>query len=479
VSSASPFRIRPYAREYTEGEITALEERIMLARTFLAVYLPFFGYLLAKIKIRIAQDHHRVATAAVTPDGIIYLNYEFALQLSDQEIRFLLVHEMLHPALLYFTRLKMRRNDLFNMAHDYVINNMISEYAASDSIKNKNNTIAANVKFIKGGLLNDSYKNMTAEDIYDDLIRVQLKNDKGGNGMPGPGGKGKMSKQAKAPGSSSPSVPNLQDGPGEKGEGEGEGEEQESDCRPDLADSDEAKRAAHGDDGAIRDLERYWALEIEAARQHHRNTTRGDLPGGMSMILKELYDHKVTWAEYVSNYIGENMRFPDSSYRRIGRRSEEVGEIMPGVVFTGVPDVTVLWDTSGSMYGLEATILSEVAGICEELSLTIRIIMCDAKVQAVYESFDDADKDSFAKEGKIKGGGGSDFSPAFKLMEDEANDNLVIVFTDGYIGAPAVPPPLLKGVLWVIIPNTGPRPAEWGDAIFVTDKGIVVEPDKK
>ena len=247
----------------------------------------------------------------------------------------------------------------------------------------------------------------------------------------------------------------------ENGNGEGDGEEQDTDCRPDLAEDPVARRASQGDANAARELEQRWALDIEAARQHHKNTTRGDLPGGWGTIIKDLF-------------IGENMRFPDSSYRRVGRRSEEIGELLPGTIYTGIPDVTVLWDTSGSMYGLEKTILSEVGGICEDLNLSIRNIMCDCVVQAIYDSVTDVDVSILGEKG-IKGGGGSDFAPALRLMEMENNDSLMLVFTDGYIGTSEMPPPLLKGALWIIIPETGPKPATWGDVIFVNSKGFVVE----
>ena len=70
----------------------------------------------------------------------------------------------------------------------------------------------------------------------------------------------------------------------------------------------------------------------------------------------------------------------------------------------------------------------------------------------------------------IKGGGGSDFSPAFDRLRSEGNASVVVAFTDGYIGIPSTQPETLKGVLWVLTQN-GVRPGPWGQAIKLDKDG--------
>ena len=66
----------------------------------------------------------------------------------------------------------------------------------------------------------------------------------------------------------------------------------------------------------------------------------------------------------------------------------------------------------------------------------------------------------------IKGGGGSDFTPAFSLLEQESDTSVVLAFTDGYIGVPSVKPEHLQDVMWILI-DSQQRPASWGRAISI------------
>ena len=144
---------------------------------------------------------------------------------------------------------------------------------------------------------------------------------------------------------------------------------------------------------------------------------------------------------------------------------------MPRVMKFGVDDVIILWDTSGSMNGREGEILGDVAAICEDLGLALRIIMCDADVQADVHDV----RDALEVSSEVKGGGGSSFLPAFKLMEDDNFEGVVVCFTDGAINVPASKPPLSKDVLWVLGPNDI-NPTEhygggspWGEVLRVND----------
>jgi predicted metal-dependent peptidase len=70
--------------------------------------------------------------------------------------------------------------------------------------------------------------------------------------------------------------------------------------------------------------------------------------------------------------------------------------------------------------------------------------------------------------GQIKGGGGSDFTPAFDLLEEEQYEGVVVAFTDGAIGVPPCQPHLIKAVLWVIDPKKhdhDPTGGRWGDVL--------------
>lgn len=392
-------------------------ERIADARVWLNTRVPFLGYMTLKLKPRLATDNDMVPTAGVAPDGTLVINDEFAKGLDDAELRFVMCHEVLHPALGFWARKKTRDSFGFNVAHDYAINLIIDAFAKQHP---------NHIRMPKVGLLDQKYDGMSAEEIYDEL-------PKQGKG-PGGGGMG-------------------------------------NDCRGDLSESQDGRDAGKGDQGAQGKLDKDWKIHTEAARQVHETALgRGSLPAGVQKILDELLDPKVHWSTVLSQWIGENAGKQDFTYQRPARRSESAGELLPGVLRTDLPDVTILWDTSGSMTGQETAILSEVADIVDELGLTIRLIVCDCAIYADADRLDNIE----AVIPHVKGGGGSDFSPAFDRLTEEGNTSVVIAFTDGYIGVPQTQPESLKGVLWVIT-DRGQRPASWGRAIMLDKDGYVEE----
>jgi predicted metal-dependent peptidase len=388
-------------------------QRIADARVWLNTRVPFLGYMTLKLKPRVAKAEDGVATAGVAPDGTLVVNEEFVAGLSDPEVRFLLAHEVLHPAMGFWARKKTRDQFGFNIAHDYAINLIIDAFARNHPTQ---------IVMPKVGLLDHKYDDMSAEEIYDALPKQKMS-------------------QALA------------------------------DCRGDLSESTSGQDAGRGDQAAQSKLDKEWKIHTEAARQVHETALgKGSLPAGVQKLLDELLDPKVHWSTVLSQWLGENAGKQDFTYQRPARRSESVGELLPGVLRTDLPDVTILWDTSGSMTGQETAILSEVADIVDELGLTIRLIVCDCQIYADVDRLDNIE----AVVPHVKGGGGSSFSPAFERLEGEGNTSVVIAFTDGYIEVPATQPEALKGVLWVIT-DRGQRPASWGRAIMLDKDGYVEE----
>ena len=389
-------------------------QRVGDARVWLNTRVPFLGYMTLKLKPKVAGPEHRVPTAGVAPDGTLYLNPEFVAGLTDAELRFVLAHEVLHPAMGYWDRLKSRDKMGFNVAHDYAINLIIESFSQQ---------FPSQLTMPKIGLLDHKYDGMAAEEIYDALPK-----------QPQNGGMG-------------------------------------GDCRGDLSESQDGQAAGQGDQAAQNKLDKEWRLHSEAARQVHETALgKGSLPAAVQKFLDELLDPKVHWSTVLSSWIGENAGKQDFTYQRPARRSESVGELLPGIHRTDLPDVTILWDTSGSMTGQETEILTEVADIVEELGLTIRLIVCDCSIHADVDKIDNV----AALLPHVKGGGGSSFTPAFDRLAEENNTSVVVAFTDGYIDVPAMQPDSLKGVLWVLTYN-GQRPASWGRAIMLDKDGYVEE----
>jgi predicted metal-dependent peptidase len=400
-------------------------ERVKNARVWLSARVPFLGYMTTRLRPRLALPDENVPTAGVAPDGTLVLNDEWVGSLTDPEIRFLIGHEVLHPALEFFARLQSRDLRMFNCAHDFVINKILMDFAAT--------VPSGELKMPQPGLLDSQYDDMSAEEVYNALMEEVKKQPKQEGGFPG----GSMS----------------------------------GDCRPDLSDTPEGQQAGKGDQSAQTQLRRMWGTTLEAAAQtHEAQMKQGSLPGSVQQLLRALRDPKVTWQSVLSQWVGENAGKNDFTYQRPARRSESVGEILPGVLKTGLPDVTILWDTSGSMSGMMEPILAEVNEIVSELGLTVRLMVCDAMLHADVDGLNNVE--DIAK--NLKGGGGSDFNPAFDVLSGEGNTSVVVAFTDGYINVPQSQPETLKGVLWCLT-ERGHRPTTWGRAIALDSEGYAEE----
>lgn len=411
-------------------------DRLSQQRTKLLGRLPFFGRIALKLRPRLAQEGEGVATACVAQDGTLTVNPEFASTLTDPQLCFVIAHEVLHPAMLYFDRMQGRIPKLWNMAHDYAINLIIKHMAD------------ANIQLIPDCLCDEKYRDWSAEEVYDDLLKdaVLVEFAQGqGQGPP----------QTGAPGGGLP------------GKGKGNDPTQDplfGDGRNDLADSQDGKKAAQGDKAAKNRLDTDWKISIVAASQAHEQAKgRGSLPGSLRRLIDEITDPKVDWRELLSRWVGENGRLQDYTYSRPSRRSESVGQYMPSLKKYGFAPVTVMVDTSGSIGDrMLKEGLSEIHGVCEDLGIGVRAMIIDAALHADVEVDNIEDLAEH-----LSGGGGSNFIPAFEKLQTEGYDGVVIAFTDGDICVPSTKPENLRGVLWCIYEGCHAPTQQYGETIQI------------
>lgn len=417
-------------------------DRVSKQRTKLVARLPFFGHLALKLRPRVAREGDGVDTAAVSSDGTLVINEKFAEKCSDQELAFVIAHEVMHPAMLYFDRMQGRIPKLWNMAHDHAINLIIKHMGD------------ANIKLLPDILCDEKYKDWSAEEIYDDLLKdaVLVQIAQGGDGQPSDDG---------------------QPGKGGKGQGKPQGQDPRKDPlfgdgRPDLADSDDGKKAAGGDKGAQNRLNTDWKISIVAAAQkHERAKGRGSLPGGLQRLIEEFTDPKVDWREKLSRWVGENGRRQDYTFGRPSRRSESVGQYLPSLKKYGIQDVTVMVDTSGSIGDRQLKEgLAEIQGVCEDLGIGVRAMVVDAALH------DDVKvEDAYELQDHLAGGGGSDFRPAFDKLQEEGYEGVVIAFTDGDIAVPHDKPESIRAVLWCLYEGCHAPTNVYGEVVFIPKDG--------
>lgn len=385
-----------------------VEQRISNCRLGLLKLHPFFAHLVMRLKF---QESKEIPTMAVSADGMCFYNEEFVQKLTNPELMFVLIHEVYHLALGVHRRRASRDPLLWNIACDYAANWDIVE-----SLGGVQNDRLGNAKIHapKGCYYDPAFRDMTTEEIYDHIVKNATKISMGGIGedIDYRGSKGMPSAQI----------------------------------------AEEASK---------------WDVYLEAAKQQaekqqaERDTQIGRVPLGVQKYLKELKNPKIHWAEVLADYLGEHAGKPEMTYQRPSRRAEAAQAILQAPKTQFDPDVVVLWDTSGSMCGEEDSILTEVLSMCRDMDLDLRVIACDCAIQS--DSAGTQLREVSDIEPFVKGGGGSDFTPAFNLLQQENFRGVVVAFTDGYIGVPTVSPLHMQDTIWVLTSHgTNPTGGKWG-----------------
>lgn len=97
--------------------------KLMQASSYLKVLAPYYWVLLSTLKKRPATDSV-LETLGVTEDTLYY-NSAFVSTLTDGELVFILMHEVMHVAMCHAARHGKRDHELWNIATDLYINEML------------------------------------------------------------------------------------------------------------------------------------------------------------------------------------------------------------------------------------------------------------------------------------------------------------------------------------------------------------------
>ena len=383
--------------------------RIQKARTTLLLDHPFFGTLLFRLG---AKPCRSIATMAT--DGVsLFYNPEFVKTLNAAELAGVLAHEVMHPALQHHTRRGDRNQARWNMACDYAINPILLD---------------AGLTLPKDVLIDDRFRGMSAERIYN-LIEEQSQED---------GSNGKSESQSEHGGESNkanePSAPST---PGSVGQ---------------VLDAPEPE---NGEGQTVAEQARDWQIAVEQAENVAK--LAGKLPAGAQRTLEAAQSARVDWRELLRRAWSETIP-SDYSWMRPNRRHIWAGLYLPGIACEGVGEVAIGVDCSGSVHArqlglFEAEIRSILAGQRPRL---VHVIYFDATVHKV-ETYQAGEQIRLSP----VGGGGTDFRPCFRWLEEQGIQPQTLVFLTDLWGtfpesAPAYP------VLWA---STASRSAPFGQVI--------------
>jgi predicted metal-dependent peptidase len=212
---------------------------------------------------------------------------------------------------------------------------------------------------------------------------------------------------------------------------------------------------AQGTDIAASDAD--WG--VAAVQAANNAESRGNLPASLKRFVEEITEGKVDWRDVMRRFMTETSK-DDYSYARLNRRFVSLGIYLPGLYSETMGAVVAGIDTSGSISKEQLMEFgSEITAIVDQMLPSKLVnIYCDAAIAHIDE-FERYDVLSF----DMHGGGGTDFRPPFKYVEDnDIEPKCMVYLTDGCGPFPAHAPPY--PVLWLMTTDVVPP---WGEVVRI------------
>ena len=409
-------------------QLTA-KEKLSRARTQLLLSQPFFETLCLRLKLVPMPSFPTMAT-----DGRrLAYNPAFIEKHTPAELEGVLAHEVMHCALAHHCRRGECETQLWNQATDYAINPIL---------------ISNGITLPQGALIDPAFADLGAEEIYARLRKQGQDSASHQSPSPSSGQSTGASGGGNDPVQTPPSTP--QDAPPQPQQ-----PEQHSGL-PGVSDPPIEARAggfgevldAVGDDdqpASPAELSRQrheWAISTEQALRSAKAC--GHEPEGVERPLEQARRSEHDWRAILHDFIAATN---PSDYRWAppNRRFVSAGLYLPSVERSGVGEFVIVVDTSGSI-GREALeqFAGEITAINQDAQPElVRVVYCDAAVQDV-EEFNPSEPIKLSP----KGGGGTDFVPPFRWVEENGIlPHCLIYLTD--LCCHSFPEPPDYPVLWV------------------------------
>lgn len=377
-NSVSDVISRAGGHDVTTGQNLTSSQKA--AQWFINHY-PLLGGLASGF--RVIEDYrycmeNEISVAAVNAGcGEIYVNPSAGL--SGEELKFVLAHEFLHAGLQHQERCQGRDPELWNVACDYVINGWLQEMGIG--------------RMPERGLYDESLKNISAESLYDRMVKdlrkySRLETFRGY-------GKGDM-----MGGAGTSSVP-------------------------------------HGP----MSLDDFYKSALQNGLEYHCQTGRGYIPAGLIEEIRALAVPPIPWDVELARWFDCHFAPLEKrrSYARPSRRQGSTPDIpRPSYVQADIPENSrtfgVVVDTSGSMSAkLIGLALGAIASYAAAKEVPFaRVVFCDAYA---YDAGYLAPED-IAGRVRVQGRGGTILQPGIDLLEEAGDfprDGPVLIITDGEI----------------------------------------------
>ncbi len=395
-------------------------DRIARGLRLVTAPLPHLAGLAAAVRVNIDE---RVPTMGVFASGRLVVNPAFVARLKQNELVFVLAHELLHLALRTHDRAKGSGQLEFNYAHDYIINDILRVELGFPVIP-------------AGGLDMPGAREKSAEQIVLEMRRnADLMPSKSSvfegqpvtlRGVVGPAG----------------------------GSGPPPDRQQAGDVLDDKTERDLFPEEVAEQDRRLKEMaaaaEKALALARAMGAMNGRGTA-GAMQHQAVSALRGLY--RTPWEAILQKWL-ESVAPGERTFTRPSRRGADRSDIvLPGRKRESWR-LNVVLDTSGSMGDVIPRVLGAVADFCDAVAVEeVRLVQCDTEVTS-DELIEPAQLADF----QVSGYGGSDLTPAMLALADDPLVTACLVVTDGDIQYP--PQEMPYSVLWVLPPSgaSGFRP---------------------
>lgn len=393
--------------ELSDINIREYTKRILLSRLRLLCNNGFFGMLLMHMRFGLDCD----CETAYTNGKKICFSPQFLDKLSDGELDFIMMHEVMHVALKHCLRGKNYEPERFNIACDIVVNSniLLSNHMDEKSITLKEYGVSMHTA--PDGKEGYEY---TAEQVYAMLPSTPVA----------------LKKLIKSDG--------------------------------DMWDDHEKWEEDSMDDYEKQEWDQWVRTACEVISIRESSKTFGGPPMMAQRLMKHINKSQIDWRTILNEFVQQEIN--DYSFSPPDRRFDDSPFFLPDFNEKDekVQNIWFLIDTSGS--------ISDDAINAAYAEIRSAIEQFNGKLEGLLsftESFvtDPIPFSNVEELTAIKpiGGGGNDFSAIFKYMKNNMSDNLpsqIIIITDGYDSFPKESETMGIPVLWLI--NNEDATPPWG-----------------
>ena len=459
------------------GVQMTLEQKIVKAQLELQNVAPFISSMIATTNI---VENTEIETAGVAIDTM-YFNPNYFKDLSINNIKFIMMHEMSHLLMQHRMREDDRDHERWNIACDAYINKMCAtdfpNIFSLQEMKDAGYVVIEEVDLEKD----------IPEKIYGELKENQGKtgqpnNNGNGNGNPS----GSMDSSGNGNGNKNQKDKKDQNGQGGADGSDGDNGDESSSSGNGQGGKNKAqrkeytykgKKVANSKDSIKNDMiddsktesmskdtmkQRSKAI-VERAKVYMEtqgSKSRGAGEGNLAREVERVMAPKVDWLPLVRNRLTKAsqriMSFSAPDKRFLSRNM-----ILPGpknMLNDSLENVILAIDTSGSISIQELSMfLAQFKQLMNKFKIDGEVIYWGTNIEAIYpfKNWNDIMK------GKPMGGGGTDINCVFKYLDGrdfkvgkKKKPSMIVVATDGYFGdVDSKYKKWSNEVIWVICPD--------------------------